>query len=67
MWLELAVGLLVAYFLIRDAVCGGMLRAWKLKERQDAKAAKSAPAASPATLGSPRPAAPPAVGSHRKA
>lgn len=67
MWLEIIVGLLVGYLLVRDAVCAGMLRAWKLKERQDAKAAKSVPAASPATQGSPRPAAPPAVGSPRKA
>jgi hypothetical protein len=64
MWLELVIGFVLMYFLVRDGVCRGMLRAWEIKARNDAKAAQ---AALPPTPASPRPAAPPAAGSPRRA
>lgn len=62
MWLELIIGFVLLYFLIRDGVCRGMLRAWEIKEKRDA----AAQTAQRPTQASPRPASPPAVHNHRK-
>lgn len=67
MWLELVIGFVLMYFLVRDGVCRGMLRAWEIKEKRDAKQAAAGRAAQQPTQASPRPAAPPAVHSPRKA